>query len=280
MTYNEDGTITMTIEDYILNAQYRQEYNPETGIPIYVRAFPFTSWVYGDSGHPMVENPYFVHTAEFQENFAEWIRINYGRLEIRPSIMAPVQAIPPQYAQQAIELVAQQIRAIFDNNYAVNEYEYRGLYKTTQFVYNPIWNVDGTETETITESNSSSHSESIGSQINSGSSSSNSQGSASDTNRVATDRSGSAYANKDQISSSESNNVTSSHNETIGARNDGGRYSESKSYSRELVKGGNIGVTMTQQLIEAERKVLNFSMYKVIAEDIVKYISYMIYGEV
>lgn len=40
---------------------------------------------------------------------------------------------------------------------------------------------------------------------------------------------------------------------------------------------GNIGVTMTQQMIEAERQVADFSTYKVIAEDFKKEFCVMVY---
>lgn len=40
---------------------------------------------------------------------------------------------------------------------------------------------------------------------------------------------------------------------------------------------GNIGVTMTQQMIEAERKVADFSTYKVIAEDFKKEFCVLVY---
>lgn len=63
-----------------------------------------------------------------------------------------------------------------------------------------------------------------------------------------------------------------------GQRSDSENGSETTTSSRTLTRYGNIGVTTSQQMIESERKVALFNIYKVIAKDIIGCIANRCYG--
>ena len=58
-------------------------------------------------------------------------------------------------------------------------------------------------------------------------------------------------------------------------RDDSGK--ENGTITRETERGGNIGVTMTQQLIEAEREVDKFNVYDIICESFKRRFCLLIY---
>lgn len=138
---------------------------------------------------------------------------------------------------------------------------------TLHYEYNPIYNTDRIETETVNEEKRGS-SEVSGTSTDTGSASSNSKNiynrneSGVDTRKV------SAY-------DSDSLKVTEENNNTISAKNDDSSTNSSNSQgestlnqkslsedqgkiTRELHTSGNTGVTTTQAMIEEERKVVQF----------------------
>lgn len=124
------------------------------------------------------------------------------------------------------------------------------LFDTTQFVYNPIWNVDAhiKETETRDLQNRFTGNENAdGSNINS-------KTGFNSNDLVITER--------DNVNNDVKRNDTSIDSGTI---------------TRETERGGNIGVTMTQQLIEAEREVDKFNIYDLICDSFKKRFCLMIY---
>jgi len=122
------------------------------------------------------------------------------------------------------------------------------LADTLTLKYNPIWNVDGTETETITRSlNATGQEESSNSAESSGEDLRSSYGYNSEDPEPAdrSDRSGTSSA-------SGSSSADRSEDETI---------------TTEKKRGGNIGVTMTQDMIKKEREVSEFDIYQYIIDD-------------
>lgn len=112
------------------------------------------------------------------------------------------------------------------------------LYKTTMFEYNPLWNVDAD----ITESSSGSNSGTTG---------------GSNTESVAGYNSSTMVAHtKDDTSGSSS-----------------GSWSETHTTRRT----GNIGVTSSQELVERERKVSEFNIYKYIVDSFKKRFCVLVY---
>lgn len=112
----------------------------------------------------------------------------------------------------------------------VNAAVWQKLYNTTQLVYNPIWNVDATISETNSGRNDGGTTESV-------------KGYNSDS--------------------------WAEHNKNV----DGSMWSESKSMTRQ----GNIGVTASQDLINKEREVALFNIYKEITNSFKKQFCLMIY---
>lgn len=117
-----------------------------------------------------------------------------------------------------------------------NIWKWDKLYKTTQFEYNPIWNKDGTVTETVQAAD---------------------EGAGTNTGSVTSENSVSAYNVSNY--SPESKNVTTP--DTAWTEN------RQRGETRTREEHGNIGVTSTQSMIQEEREVSDFSIYKVITQD-------------
>lgn len=130
------------------------------------------------------------------------------------------------------------------------------LADTLTLKYNPIWNVDGTETETITRSLNAS-----GTEKSSASSSGQTNGSGEDL------RSSYGY-NSGNPEPAEKTERTSSANSTGNTSGDVATgQKEEETITTEKTRGGNIGVTMTQEMIKREREVSEFDIYQYIIDD-------------
>ena len=119
-----------------------------------------------------------------------------------------------------------------------NRTVWRKMYYTTVIEYNPIWNVDAN----IIEENSGNNSGNV---------------SGDNVNSVKGYNSN-AWAEAEKNESDSSNS---------------GEWSERRSTRRT----GNIGVTSTQELLERERKVAEFNMYKFIVDSFKKRFCLMVY---
>lgn len=137
------------------------------------------------------------------------------------------------------------------------------LYDSTQFEYNPIWNKDGTYTETRNLANSDTETRNLAKsnlQTRNLASSANTTG----TGKV------SAY--------NSSSFENASQDVVLGTGSDTGTVNDAGSDTGTITRGGtdtgtvtrretgNIGVTTTQQMIKEEREVVQFDIYKYIVE--------------
>lgn len=159
----------------------------------------------------------------------------------------------PSFAKTMIELWA-----------TGKKQEWQGLYNTLYYKYNPIWNRDGTETYTKKyDENYQSNRTDISNGTN---------------ELTVAEKPGDTMAHEvtgynDNTPRLASQDVRSGTNteesagagtyENIGNETGGRSYSE----NYENKSGGNIGVTMTQQMIEYERNVVEFNLYDKIATD-------------
>lgn len=149
-----------------------------------------------------------------------------------------------------------------------SQYKWEKLLATENFVYNPIWNKDGTVKETETrrgtgtaQSKESSETSGSDKQIMNADRDSTDElkVSAFDTN---------TYNNREQRTVNEDTSTEatsvgkaeSSRSGTSVSQNEEGR-------TYERTEQGNIGVTTTQQMIKEEREVSDFSIYDVIVQD-------------
>lgn len=161
---------------------------------------------------------------------------------------------------------------------ASREYNWIMLWETMLYKYNPIWNKDGTITET-----SSGTREMDGTVTDAGTNGNtrtyNTQNPTSST--VAHNVTGfdtSTYSPSTQDVGSGTNNVT-------GNVTDSGSDGNTRTYDTlqtdrgglTRTETGNIGVTMTQEMIERQRAVVEFNLYDYIVRDFKKQFCIQIY---
>lgn len=168
------------------------------------------------------------------------------------------------------------------------------LYDTMFFEYNPIWNKDGTITETRTKEYSGEKAGTVAStkdaemensdvhsvtKISSGSQN-------SDTENKTAGFNSNDYVKKDKstVDGSWSESETDTDRHTItGSNSETGNTTESGTSSGEeteeysRIEQGNIGVTSTQQLIKEEREVAMFEIDDVIINDFKKQFCILVY---
>lgn len=197
----------------------------------------------------------------------------------------------PVFMQSAIGMWAQK-------NYHVWE----ELYATLLYEYNPIWNKDGTRTETrdlagtedVTDGNSHSH------DITSTRNLANSHDVTTTRNLAHTDdstttesvfgfnSSTAADANKTVFDNDTSDTGTvrdAGSGSDTGTVRDAGTSSDTRSIDRDttdtgtitITEQGNIGVTSTQELIQRQRDVVQFNVYDYIIEEFKKRFCLMVY---
>ena len=168
------------------------------------------------------------------------------------------------------------------------------LYNTMFFEYNPIWNKDGTVTETRTKEYSGekagtveSSKEAESEKLDVHSLISNKSGDSDSTTEdktVGFNSNDYAKKNKSTVEGSWSESETTNDRNTItgtdsetGSTTESGTTSgeETEEYSR--AEQGNIGVTSTQQLIKEEREVAMFEIDDVIINDFKKQFCILVY---
>lgn len=139
-------------------------------------------------------------------------------------------------------------------------YAWDKLYQTTKFEYNPIWNKDGTVTETETRDLDADELQTR----NLKSESSASGSTDGQTNNYTYGYNSGTAANHDK-------SVDHSESESSGTGKDTGTVSnargETERITRERVEKGNIGVTTTQAMIREERGIADFDIYQYIIND-------------
>lgn len=135
---------------------------------------------------------------------------------------------------------------------AANRYKWEKLYKTTLLVYNPIWNVDGTEIEEheigerkITNNYDKSKSTGTSSQV----------------------------PDDMAVEKEVAKNVSE-----MDARED--VVTEAEAYDKiTRTRSGNIGVTKTQDMIRDEREIAAFNYIDVVVKDVINAITYPYFSE-
>ena len=132
------------------------------------------------------------------------------------------------------------------------------LQSTREYEYNPIWNKDGTYTETETRD--------LETTKNSTSDGSSESGSTVIDSVQGFNSTAWAEANKRVGSGTSSENIE---NEETGT--------DTGTITRERVEQGNIGVTTTQQMIKEQREVVSFSTERFIIDSFKKRFCLLIY---
>ena len=141
------------------------------------------------------------------------------------------------------------------------------LIATTMYDYNPIHNYDRTETHedtrTVTRNRVVSLEEEGTTDLSGNTTTDN-----KDTNEVSAENA-SSYQPESQTTS-EGTATNSQNTSTTNKSDTSDEETENEGYTHSVHAEGNIGVTTTQQMIQAEREVVRFSIYDVIESDFVQ----------
>ena len=155
-------------------------------------------------------------------------------------------------SQKEVQNAYQEFVKLVKSHLLLNSYKYSGLYKTTLLEYNPIENYSMSEsgTDTRTPNLSTTDTMSIGAQSNS-------------------------TTSTDSVSPYDTQTFTDS-NKTIVSENNGAREDSNtktetgtETTKHDFKRSGNIGVTTSQQMLESERKVVNFTFLKIVFANII-----------
>lgn len=152
------------------------------------------------------------------------------------------------------------------------------LYNTTVLDYNPIWNKDGTVTETENRDHVSRDAGSENETFRSEGSSSRSQNDAATQTGQVSAFDATDFQNRDKTSTSADSTehvVADNENRTDRSSNRETVDGDSRTYERR--ETGNIGVTTTQQMIKEEREVDQFNIYDYIVRSFKRRFCLLVY---
>ena len=145
-------------------------------------------------------------------------------------------------------------------------YKWQKLFESMNLEYNPIWNVDGTETTAYGEHiTTDANGARITSTVN-GQKHTNSEYYTVPYDSTTDHKTGSDQTTTDSVTDTTTAEAVTDTN-TSGAHTD------------TVTRQGNIGVTSTQNLIKQEREIVNFNLYHTILMDVVDAITIPIYEE-
>ena len=155
-------------------------------------------------------------------------------------------------SQKEVQNAYQEFVKLVKSHLLLNSYKYSGLYKTTQLEYNPIENYSMSEsgTDIHTPNLTTTDRTNIGEQANS---------------TTSTD----SVSPYDTQTFTDSNKTVVSENN--GAREDSNTKTETgtETTKHDFKRSGNIGVTTSQQMLDSERKVVNFTFLKIVFRNII-----------
>lgn len=141
------------------------------------------------------------------------------------------------------------------------------LYKTTIQDYNPIYNYDRTEETTDTRSGTRKLSEDTSSNTKqNGDTSVTDTGSGSSEHTLSADNSDNYEPGYKDVSSRQDTQASESSNRVDVTGDRAVDETTGETYSHKLRAYGNIGVTTTQEMLEAQRKVVRYNIYNEIAD--------------
>lgn len=151
---------------------------------------------------------------------------------------------------------------------AINKPNWLQLWATTLYKYNPIWNKDGSYTETRDLSTSTEAGETVSAE-NSQTSSANGSSTGNTTHSVTgydTNALSPAYADSSTGSETQSGTLSGTAGSTSSSDED---HTEHETITR--IERGNIGVTTTQAMIKEQREIVEFNIYDFIIQSFKNY---------
>ena len=227
---------------------------------------------------PKMENGNFVFEYKNVGLTIQQLADAYWTLYSRNMLVQPLITTNSQVMGEQILKLAKRIRAILE----LNKYKYLKWIDTMGYAYNPLWNVDGSESyqfidkhgniirnnTPILQTDTTNQVITYDGNLRDGTKSSSTyQGLAPvDDPHALYSKSEEIYNNIDQL--------TDSINGTVHAVT-GGDFS----HIEKRVRQGNIGVTQTTQLIESERELVRFNLIQEFFDDINKQILVGLYPD-
>lgn len=210
----------------------------------------------------------------FLDNLKEYMLIHYGKY-----------AISQDYADSLITIP---LRLTY--MYVCRKYTLEGLYNSTTFEYNPIENYSMTEQGKDTNSGTDTTTDNVGATKttqNVGSRADQSQygkQTSTNTHDVSPENTANFIAQSrdtfdngthlDTYTQGEQSNTVS----TDAAENKS-KLEHGHVLEHELKRSGNVGVTTSQQMLESERDIVQFDIYKTVAEMIIKIICDLVWTD-
>ena len=156
------------------------------------------------------------------------------------------------------------------------------LFNTLWYKYNPIWNKDGKETYTDTDKTTRNvnREESGNNDAISNGKSERQPNITTDTVRSVSAFDTSGFSPAEQTESTETGSESSEASmDSKGKFANTGKETETveHTFTHESIEAGNIGVTMTQEMIKSERDVVQYNLYDVIIRDFKKQFCILLY---
>lgn len=233
--------------------------------------FPF----YDDSKYKPEQVSEFISDSNFQYALEDVIADLYGDYRLRQRYYVVTDGVE--------NILVNAIRHSVMTLYVRNKYEYDKLYATLNLEYNPLDNVDETEHWNEVHSGEDITTDDIGSRTSQEKLGSRSDsmtiGKSTNTNTmdVAPYESDSFHAKErntvESGSHTDSNSIGEQSNQYIeGAQKNTGKLEHGHVITYDKRRHGNIGITSAMQLITQERQIALFSIYDVIAKDIMQQI--------
>ena len=215
------------------------------------------------------------------------LRIRDGKRELQDFVVLPPFTLPDA---QYISDMTQAVKDNIDMLFIVNDESYARIYRALTEDYNPIWNVDGTETLVYTRDNTGTQNNVVmhtGKQdidnTHSGSLTTTDTLESTTTTSKTTYNSA-AFADTEKVHTvngptgqqQETDTRKVEMDRTDNLKDDARRTDNLKEeYSEIKKRGGNIGVTKSQELIESELDLrLNAKFLEIVEHDILKQIAY------
>lgn len=210
-----------------------------------------------------MQTPSFIKESNFQTVLSAVIDQMYGEYTLLNRYAEKQDTIP-----QTATIV-----------YATNGFRYEGLYKSMNFDFDPLENYNMTETYTGNETGHVENTMDYGQQIRTaeygGQKTSQNYGQATETTNVSPFDSQTFTPERQTVGSARNDSLTSdAHTDKItdGGKTDITSGDNNVDTTHTLIRRGNIGVTTSTQLASDYQRYVNFSLYKIIAEDIMKII--------
>lgn len=164
---------------------------------------------------------------------------------------------------------AENLTRLASNLYRMHKSQWEHLYNDMQAEYNPIYNTDAHEKETITRVGHEDRTDAGTSDTTgNGNSSASSTGSGSFDNKVAGFNTSTNVNDKSGSSSSTGSTSATNNSTSSTATEQNGITNNNENVTREYIKQGNIGTMRTSDILASDIKLWRWNFIKTVMQDI------------